>query len=132
MFVFIHPIQAQSAVQRGLRLSDITYEFALSEITRHAGLDIEDGENYSALHWFVTPCRTYFDCLGDKHGILCCFRSEEVLLQQDVMSMMQIVQDVNAMAEDLNKHITLSIVLVSAEARGLESGRAEVKILYLK
>ena len=48
------------------------------------------------------------------------------MLQTEVMSLMQLVQDVNAMAEDLFKPIQFNIILVSPEARGLESGRTEV------
>ena len=39
---------------------------------------------------------------------------------------MKMVQDVNAMAEDMDKPSEFSMMLVSAEARGLESGRTEV------
>ncbi len=44
------------------------------------------------------------------------------------MSIMQLVQDVNAMAEDLDKQAEFSLVLVSAEARGIEAGRTEVRM----
>ena len=43
------------------------------------------------------------------------------------MSVMQLVQDVNAMAEDMEKQAEFSIILVSAEARGLDGGRTEVR-----
>ncbi len=43
------------------------------------------------------------------------------------MSIMQSVQDVNAMAEEMNKDADFSIVLLSTEARGLTSGRTEVR-----
>ena len=44
LFVFIHPLQAQGALKKKQDLHDVTYEFALSEIARHSGLDIEDGK----------------------------------------------------------------------------------------
>ena len=53
---------------------------------------------------------------------------EDSVLQQEVMSLMQVVQDVNAMAEDLSRHTEFAILLMSPEARGLESGRTEVWI----
>ena len=56
-----------------------------------------------------------------------CF-SEDSVLQEEVMSIMQLVQDVNAMAEDMDKQAEFSLVLVSAEARGIETGRTEVRI----
>ena len=52
--------------------------------------------------------------------------SEDTLLTQEVMSLMQLVQDVNAMAEDLDRHTRFEIMLLSPEARGLETGRTEV------
>ena len=52
--------------------------------------------------------------------------SEDAILQQEVMSLMQLVNDVNAMAEDLERSTEFSILLISPEARGLESGRTEV------
>ena len=39
---------------------------------------------------------------------------------------MQLVQDVNAMADDMGDPVEFSVLLVSAEARGLDSGRTEV------
>ena len=39
---------------------------------------------------------------------------------------MQLVNDVNAMAEDMERSTEFSILLISPEARGLESGRTEV------
>ena len=48
------------------------------------------------------------------------------MLQQEVMSLMQLTQDVNAMAEDMDRCSMFEIMLVSAEARGLETGRTEV------
>ena len=52
--------------------------------------------------------------------------TEDGLLQEEVMAVMQLVQDVNAMAEDLDKPAEFAILLVSAEARGLDCGRTEV------
>lgn len=53
--------------------------------------------------------------------------TEDEALREEVMSIMQVVQDVNAMAEELGKEVTFNIVLVSADARCAEDGgRTEV------
>ena len=52
--------------------------------------------------------------------------TEDSVLQEEIMSIMQLVQDANAMAEEMNKDSIFSIVTVSAEARGLTSGGTEV------
>ena len=52
--------------------------------------------------------------------------TEDSVLQQEVMSLMQLTQDVNAMAEDMDRCSMFEIMLVSAEARGQENGRTEV------
>lgn len=65
--------------------------------------------------------------------ILCpTIPAENALLQEEVMSMHQMVQDVNAMAEDMDKRVHFSIMLVSAEARGLERGSTEVSYLFTR
>ena len=51
--------------------------------------------------------------------------TEDTLLQEEVMSVMQLIQDVNAMAEDMDKAAEFNIELLSPEARGLENGRTE-------
>ncbi|ELT96154.1 hypothetical protein CAPTEDRAFT_129452, partial [Capitella teleta] len=53
---------------------------------------------------------------------------ENALLQEEVMSMHQMLQDVNAMAEDMQKDVRFSILLLSAEARGLDRGSTEVRV----
>ena len=71
---------------------------------------------------------------GDLKDVLECYQlftyfgvsTEDSLLQEEVMTIMQLVQDVNAMADDMNKPVDFSVLLVSAEARGLDSGRTEV------
>jgi len=53
-------------------------------------------------------------CTDDKH------------LQDEVMNLMPMVQSVNAMAEEMDKPVEFSMLLVSPEARGLDTGRTEV------
>ena len=53
--------------------------------------------------------------------------SEDRLLQDEVISVLPIVQSVNAMAKELDKPVSFDMLLVSPEARGLDSGRTEVR-----
>ena len=52
--------------------------------------------------------------------------SEDKLLQDEVINILPLVQNVNAMAEELQKPTAFSMLLVSPEARGLDHGRTEV------
>jgi hypothetical protein len=58
--------------------------------------------------------------------------SEDRLLQDEVISVLPIVQSVNAMAKEMNKPVKFDMLLVSPEARGFDSGRTEVgKFLFV-
>jgi len=52
--------------------------------------------------------------------------SEDKLLQDEVINILPLVQNVNAMAEEMQKLVAFSMMLVSPEARGLDHGRTEV------
>ena len=114
MFVFVHPLEAEALKKKGKMLRDITYELAQSEIVKHSGLNISEG-TYTHCSFPSCPC-----CLSLNCPDLSCFLLlEDTLLQEEVMSVMQLVQDVNAMAEDMEKPVEYSIELLSPEARGL-------------
>jgi hypothetical protein len=120
LFVFLHPIQASKLKKSGRVLQDITFEFAQNEIAKHSGLDISNGIGVILASYLRVTC--------------CCYElvAENALLQEEVMSMHQMVQDANAMAEDMQKDVKFSIMLLSAEARGLDRGSTEVlTILYI-
>lgn len=51
---------------------------------------------------------------------------EDRLLQDEVISVLPIVQNVNAMTKDMDKPVKFDMLLVSPEARGFDSGRTEV------
>jgi len=57
---------------------------------------------------------------------VCC--SEDKLLQTEVISVLPLVQNVNAMADEMQKPVAFSMMLVSPEARGLDHGRTEVSL----
>jgi len=52
--------------------------------------------------------------------------TEDKLLQDEVINILPLVQNVNAMAEEMQKPVAFSMMLVSPEARGLDHGRTEV------
>ncbi len=43
LFVFLHPREAEALRKKGRKLCDITYDFAMGEIGRNAGLDTANG-----------------------------------------------------------------------------------------
>ena len=42
--MFIHPEEADKLKKKGKKLPEITYEYALGEIAKHSGLNLEEGE----------------------------------------------------------------------------------------
>ena len=52
---------------------------------------------------------------------------EDLLLQEDLIQMLPMVAEANAMAETLKKTVKFEITLVSPHAQGLKSGRTEVR-----
>ena len=57
--------------------------------------------------------------------------SEDKLLQDEVISIMPLVQNVNAMAVEMRKPVSFHMKLVSPEARGMDHGRTEVGLVSL-
>jgi len=60
-----------------------------------------------------------------------CIFSEDKLLQDEIISILPLIQNVNAMAEEMQKPVAFSMMLVSSEARGLDRGRTEVSQVLL-
>ena len=58
---------------------------------------------------------------GDGSG-----SAEDMLLQEDLVALMPMVNEANAMSEELNKKVIFEIALMSPSARGLSEGRTEV------
>ncbi len=50
LFVFIDPKEAEKLKKKGKNIPDVTYEFAMSEIGRNAGLDTENGNFWFRSH----------------------------------------------------------------------------------
>lgn len=52
--------------------------------------------------------------------------ADEALLQEDLVQILPMVAEANAMAEELGKGVKFEISLVSPQARGHKDGRTEV------
>lgn len=51
---------------------------------------------------------------------------EDLLLQEDLIHMLPMVNEANAMSEELDKKVKFEIALIAPQARGLKEGRTEV------
>ena len=57
--------------------------------------------------------------------------SEDMLLQEDLIQIMPMVNEANAMSEELDQKMSYEIALISPQARGLKEGKTEVSSLRL-
>lgn len=80
-----------------VKQADITYEMAQEEIAKNAGLDVDDQEE----------------------------SKEAMLLREDLADLMPMVNEANAISQELDKKASFEVVVVSAKARGLPDGRPE-------
>ena len=51
---------------------------------------------------------------------------EDILLQEDLIQIMPMINEANAMSEELDRKMVYGIALVSPQARGVKDGRTEV------
>lgn len=84
-----------------LKQEDITYEMAQEEIAKNAGLDVDDQAE----------------------------SKETMLLREDLADLMPMVNEANAISQELDKKVSFEVVVVSAKARGLPEGRPEPYVI---
>ncbi|KAL5006291.1 hypothetical protein ScPMuIL_015097 [Solemya velum] len=102
LFVFHHPQDEAKQAKKGIKSEAPTYDSAQEEIAKKAGLmGLEQGEGTSR---------------------------EDLLLQEDLILMLPMVNEANAMSEELDKKVKFDIALVSPQARGVRDGRTEVMV----
>jgi len=53
---------------------------------------------------------------------------DDLVLQEDLLKILPMINEANAMSEELNKKVAFEPVLVSPQAKGLKDGRTEVKV----
>ena len=53
---------------------------------------------------------------------------EDLLLQEDLIQVMPMINEANAMSEEMDRKMVYDIALVTAQARGEKDGKTEVQI----
>ena len=100
VYVVHHPYQFKKAAKEGKAFTPVTWDVVQTEVAEKSGFDV------------------------DKKGKT----EEELLLQEDLISLMPMVNEANAISLELDKKKLFDIALVSPQARGLSKGRTEVKV----
>ena len=100
VYVLHHPYQFKKALKEGKTFQAVTWDEVQTEIAKKSGWDVN---------------RT-----GKTE--------EELLLQEDLISLMPMVNEANAISEELDKKKSFEIALVSPQARGMSSGRTIVMV----
>ncbi|KAJ8309975.1 hypothetical protein KUTeg_011840 [Tegillarca granosa] len=90
---------AKIMLKAGTKVESPTYESAQEEIAERAGLMSKDGKS-----------------------------ADDIILQEEVVEMLPMVNEANAIAEELNKKRKFELALISAQARGQKDGRTEVMV----
>ncbi|KAK7109967.1 hypothetical protein V1264_013913 [Littorina saxatilis] len=100
LYVFHHPQDEAKKAKEGKPVKEPTYDEAQEEIVKQSGL-VKDGGNKS---------------------------KEDLLLQEDLIELLPMVNEANAMSEELDKKVKYELALISPQARGLKEGRTEVMV----
>lgn len=101
LYVLHHPAELKQKKEEGTHLEEITYDLAQEEIAANSGFDMGKGSGQT---------------------------KNDMLLQEDLVQMVPMISETNAMAEELKKKVKFEILLISPQARGLKEGRTEVKV----
>ncbi|XP_077978175.1 kinesin-like protein KIF28 [Glandiceps talaboti] len=102
LYVFHHPQDLAKYMKSGKKEEKVSYDQAQAEIAENSGFHIE-----------ARPGMSKYD----------------LLLQEDLIQMLPMVNEANAIAEELGKNAHLKIALVSPMSRGLKEGRTEVNVI---
>lgn len=100
VYVLHHPFQFKKALKDGKTFPPVTWDEVQTEIAQKSGWDVNRAGK----------------------------TEEELLLQEDLISLMPMVNEVNAISEELDKKKHFDIALVSPQARGVTSGRTIVMV----
>ncbi|KAK6165825.1 hypothetical protein SNE40_022663 [Patella caerulea] len=103
LFAFHHPQELEKQVKEGIKIETPTYDSAQEEIAQKSGLmkDIGGADGKS---------------------------KEDLLLQEDLIQLLPMINEANAMSEELDKKVIFEIALVSSQARGVQDGKTEVMV----
>ncbi|KAH9487863.1 Kinesin-like protein kif28p [Bulinus truncatus] len=100
LYVFHHPQDEAKLIKAGKKFEQPTYDSAQEEIAKESGL-VDSKANKS---------------------------KEELLLNEDLIQVLPMVFEANAMSEEMDKRVKFEICLVSPKARGLKEGISEVMV----
>ncbi|XP_041367866.1 kinesin-like protein KIF28P [Gigantopelta aegis] len=100
LYVFHHPQDEAKQIKQGLKIETPTYNSVQEELAQHTGLVKNE--------------------VGKS--------KEDMLLQEDLIQMLPMVNEANAMSEELDKRVKFELALVSPQARGLTEGNTEVMV----
>ncbi|XP_021365706.1 kinesin-like protein KIF28P isoform X2 [Mizuhopecten yessoensis] len=99
MYVFHHPQDEAKNLKEGKKTETPTFDSAHEEIAQKAGLMNTEGKS-----------------------------AEDMILQEEVVQMLQLVNEANAMSEELDKKVKFEVALISPQARGIKDGRTVVMV----
>lgn len=99
LYVFHHPQDEAKNVKEGKVTETPTYDTAQEEIAKKAG---------------------FMDKAGKSE--------DDLILQEDVIQMLPMVNEADAMSAELDKKVKFELALVSPQARGLKEGKTEVMV----
>ncbi|XP_022096862.1 kinesin-like protein KIF28P [Acanthaster planci] len=102
LYVFHHPQDLAKNQKAGKKEEKVTYDTAQEEIAANSGFDMKKGPDKS---------------------------KDDLLLQEDLVQLMPMVIEANAMSEELKKGVRFEIVLISPQARGQKHSRTELAVL---
>ncbi|XP_070565342.1 kinesin-like protein KIF28P isoform X2 [Ptychodera flava] len=102
LFVFHHPQDLAKNIKAGKQEEKVTYDQAQAEIAENSGFHMEKGPGKS---------------------------KDDIIFQEDLIEIMPLVSEANAISEELDKKVKFEIALVSPQVKGLKHGRTEVNVL---
>ncbi|XP_064648285.1 kinesin-like protein KIF28P isoform X2 [Lineus longissimus] len=103
-YIFHHPKELAKLAKKKGKIEAMTFEDAQQEIAQNSGMLAAAG--------------------GGKAGQ----KKEDLLLQEDLVTILPMLNEANAMSEELDKKVKFECALISPQARGLREGRTEVKV----
>nr|XP_006817089.1 PREDICTED: kinesin-like protein KIF28P-like [Saccoglossus kowalevskii] len=102
LYVLHHPQDLAKNMKAGKKEEKVTYDQAQTEIAENSGFNMQKG-----------PGQT----------------KEDLLVQEDLIEMMPLVSEANAMSEELDKKVRFEIAIVAPAVKGLKHGRTEVNVV---
>ena len=89
LYVFYHPKELQALLKTGKKATNITYDFAQEELAANSGFDMS------------TEGKT----------------KDDIMLREDLLTLMPMLHEANAMSEELNKKASNNLSLVNPSTK---------------